>query len=279
MPRFIHGQPTAEGHGPSERIGAGQVGVLGALTTTLAVNLLANALPLHGQTTGEIAAQFSERFRPAGYTFGIWSLIYLGLLVYAVYQALPGQRDNPALRAIELPFYVSCTANVTWLFAWHYGRVSASLCAMFVLLAALVTIDQHLRHGAAPRTEAERWCVEAPFRVYLAWITVATFANFSAWMEARGMIPADLAGDGWAIVLLSALTIIVAFVGWLRKDALFLGVVLWALIGIVVRHGLDSSVSLAAVGAILVTTMLLVRSLLWRHAHGSEPSLQRAGMP
>jgi len=49
---------------------------------------LANALPLNGQTTGEISDRFQVYFVPAGYVFAIWFVIYLGLIAFAVYQAL-----------------------------------------------------------------------------------------------------------------------------------------------------------------------------------------------
>ena len=68
---------------------------------TIAVNGLANALPINGQQTGEISDRFQTYFTPAGYVFSIWGVIYLGLLAYAVFQALPRQRDSAVLRAIE----------------------------------------------------------------------------------------------------------------------------------------------------------------------------------
>ena len=39
---------------------------------TIVVNSLANALPLNGQTTGEISDRFVVYFTPAGYVFSIW---------------------------------------------------------------------------------------------------------------------------------------------------------------------------------------------------------------
>ena len=67
-----------------------------ALVATLAVNAMANILPINGQTTGQISDRFQVYFVPAGYVFSIWSLIYLALAAYVVYQALPSQRSNPA---------------------------------------------------------------------------------------------------------------------------------------------------------------------------------------
>ena len=64
------------------------VNVLGTIAV-IVVNALASALPLNGQTTGEISDRFDVYFVPAGYVFSIWGLIYVGLLAFSVYQALP----------------------------------------------------------------------------------------------------------------------------------------------------------------------------------------------
>jgi hypothetical protein len=37
---------------------------------------------------------------PAGYAFTIWSLIFTLSLGYAVWQALPSERENPLLRRV-----------------------------------------------------------------------------------------------------------------------------------------------------------------------------------
>jgi hypothetical protein len=37
---------------------------------------------------------------PAGYAFIVWSVIYLGSIVYAVYQFRPARREDPLLRRI-----------------------------------------------------------------------------------------------------------------------------------------------------------------------------------
>jgi hypothetical protein len=82
----------------------------------IAVNGLANALPLNGQTTGEISDRFDVFFVPAGYVFSIWGVIYLALLGFTIYQALPAQRDNPRLHRIGYLYALSCAANIAWLF-------------------------------------------------------------------------------------------------------------------------------------------------------------------
>ena len=105
-----------------------------AVIATLIVNGLASALPLNGLTTGEISDRFQVYFVPAGYVFSIWGVIYLGLILFAIYQALPAQRDNPRLARVGYLFVLSCVANTAWLFLWHYEQFAWTILAMLTLL-------------------------------------------------------------------------------------------------------------------------------------------------
>ena len=105
---------------------ANLVTVLIALT----VNTLASALPLNGQSTGEISDRFAVYFVPAGYVFAIWFFIFVGWIAFAIYQFLPAQKENPRLRKLGYLFAVSNLFNAAWLFAWHYNRFGLSVRAV-----------------------------------------------------------------------------------------------------------------------------------------------------
>jgi benzodiazapine receptor len=93
-----------------------QVLVLLSTMAILAINGLASASGLNGQTTGEISDRFQVYFVPAGYVFAIWGLIYLALIAYSIYQALPVQRQNLRLQRTGWLYVLSCAANIAWLF-------------------------------------------------------------------------------------------------------------------------------------------------------------------
>ena len=49
---------------------------------TVAVNGLANALPINDITTGELSDMYPNLFVPAGLTFAVWGVIYILLAVF-----------------------------------------------------------------------------------------------------------------------------------------------------------------------------------------------------
>jgi hypothetical protein len=230
-----------------------------AIIVTIVVNGLANALPINGQQTGEISDRFPVLFVPAGYVFSIWGLIYVGLVAFAVYQALPAQRANDRLRRIGYWFVVSCLANAVWILLWHYNLFPVSLLAMLLLLASLIVIYLRLDIGRTATAAAEKWAVDAPFSVYLGWITVATVANATTVLYDLGWNGGGIGPEFWAVLMIAAATIICLAVILTRRDVAYSLVIIWALIGIAVKQGDRSqSVATAAIVAAVVVALALV---------------------
>jgi hypothetical protein len=236
-----------------------------AFGATVAMNGLANALPLNGQTTGEISDRFQVYFVPAGYVFSIWGLIYLGLGAFAVYQLLPAQRENPRLQRIGYLFALSCLANVAWLFLWHYELFALTVIAMLALLLTLIAIYLRLDVGRTPVPAAEEWLVRLPFRIYLGWITVATIANVTSFLDYAGWGGWGIRPEVWAVIMLVAGAAIAAAVGLTRGDGAYMLVIVWAFVGIAVKHAATPLVATAAwVMTGVVVVMLVVSVVLGR---------------
>ncbi len=226
---------------------------------TVGVNGLANALPLNGQSTGEISDRFQIYFVPAGYVFSIWGLIYLVLLGFTVYQALPAQRENPRLRSVGYWFAFGNLANAVWIFLWHYEVFSLTLVAMLALLASLIVIYLRLDVGRVPVPAAERWLVNLPFSIYLGWITVATIANVTQVLNYFGWGGWGLAPEVWAVIMLSVGVLVAGAMAWTRGDIAYLMVIVWAYAGIAVKH---AATPLVANVAWITMALVLVEVLL-----------------
>lgn len=213
-----------------------QISVIATVLVTLVVNGLANGLPLNGQNTGEISDRFNVYFVPAGYVFSIWGLIYIGLIAYAVYQALPSQRENPRLRATGWWIALGGLANSTWIFLWHYNQFPLTLVAMLVLLATLIVTYLRLGIGRTTITSGEKWTVHLPFSIYLGWITVATVANISDVLDFLKWNRFGIAPEIWMSIVLAAVLVIAVIMNFTRRDIAYAAVLLWALAGISVKQ-------------------------------------------
>ena len=217
-----------------------------AVVATVVVNVLANALPFNGLSTGDVSDRFDVYFTPAGYVFSIWGLIYIGLVAYAVYQLQPRHSASPELRGIALPFGVASAGNIAWLFLWHYLLIPWTLVAMLPLLGALVAIYLRLGIGRRTTSAAERWCVRVPFSIYLGWITVATIANVTDVLYWMGWNGWGVSPAAWAVAVLVVATAISVVVAHTRRDVAYGAVIAWAFVGIGVRQAGTPTVAVTA---------------------------------
>jgi hypothetical protein len=219
---------------------------------TIIVNGLANILPFNGQTTGEISDRFSIYFVPSGYVFSIWGLIYLGLLFFSLFQALPANRDNQLFKKIAPPYWISNLANATWVILWHYEYFPLTLFAMLVIFASLLYIYRQISQEEN-KSDNQTWFVRLPFSVYLAWISVALIANvsqvlfYSKW-NGWGIPPA-----AWAVIMLVIATVIGMLMAWRERDNAFVLVLIWAFVGIALKQA--NSVLVANTAWVAVTLL------------------------
>ena len=240
--------------------------IIGIITiiATIAINGLANALPINGQNTGEISDRFAVYFVPAGYVFSIWGLIYLGLIVYAIFQALPAQRENPRLRATGWWIFLGGLANITWIFLWHYEQFPLTLIAMLILLATLIITYLRLGVGRSPASRAEKLAAHLPFSIYLGWITVATVANVTSLLEGLAWDGFGIAPEIWMGIVLTAVLGIALLMNFTRRDVAYAAVILWALAGISIKHAAVAAVALPTWITFALVLGSLVTALLMR---------------
>lgn len=231
-------------------------GIIAAYLLMVAVNVLANALPIAGVTTGAVSARYASLFTPAGFTFSIWAVIYLALGAFVIYQATPAQRSNADLAVISRPFVLSCLANTAWIFAWHHELLLLSLALMAVLLVALLVIYRRLHVAEAWAPRAQRIFTQGPFSLYTAWITVATLANISAVQAAFDLSDLWLDAVNWTLVKLALAASLGATFALRRGDVLFPLVVAWAAVGIMVGQVSTPAVAGAAATVALICAIL-----------------------
>lgn len=232
----------------------------------IAVNALANTLPINGQQTGEISDRFAIYFVPAGYVFSIWGLIYLGLLLYTVYQALPSQIDNPTLKKISLYYWISSAANSIWIVLWHYEVFPVTLLAMVVILLALIIVYTTLKADPAFSRGLPMWLVTVPFGIYLGWITVATVANASQLLYYLGWGGWGIAGQTWAALMILVAAALGIGMALRFRSAAYNLVLVWAFVGIAVKFPGEPVVSTTAYAGVGLAAVAAGVALLRKRA-------------
>jgi hypothetical protein len=206
-----------------------------AYVAMVAVNFLANSLPINNRSTGDISDAYPNLFAPAGPAFSIWGLIYLLLGGYVLYQFVKkDQKIEDLLKKINPFFIATSLANISWIFAWHYDYIGLSVLIMSSLLFFLIKIADILR--AEKFTSIEKLFIWAPFSVYFGWITVAAIANITVFLVGIGWNGFGLADFVWTSIIL----LVGALIGILRmhkdKNIAYGLVLVWAYSWILFKH-------------------------------------------
>ena len=241
-----------------------------AVVLTIVVNSLANILPINGKNTGQLSDNIPNLFVPSGITFAIWGVIYLLLILFAIYQA----RDFFKKEKIEMPYLTKITpffilasaANILWIFLWHYEQVALSLIAMLILLISLIAIYIKLNVGQQQTPLKEKMFIHVPFSVYLGWITVATIANITAWLVIISWDGFGISDVTWTIIVLCVATLLTLIILYKRKDIAYSLVIIWALLGIVIKRMQDQTeIATTATIAIVVIIIAIIGTFIFKY--------------
>ncbi|MFB9644186.1 tryptophan-rich sensory protein [Microbacterium terregens] len=197
---------------------ARQIAVLSALGFTL-VAVLVGVGGLGGTDVadsqgGQLSAQGSF-LAPAGPAFSIWSVIYAGLIGYAVWQALPGQRASDRQRAVGWWIALTIVLNGLWLVAAQFLTIEWTVVVILLLLVALCVT---FRLSVVTRTpRAGFWdalWIDGVTGLHLGWVTLASVANIAAWLT--GVVPESWAdaASAWGIAVLVVVAVIGLGIAW-----------------------------------------------------------------
>jgi hypothetical protein len=230
------------------------------LMAVIALNGLAASGAMSGDSIGVIANRYRSLFLPADYVFGIWSLIYLGLIASTVYQALPTAGAARAVERLGVWWAVTGALNVAWLTLFSFGQFALALVVMLVFLATLVMIGERIRRGPLP-TLAERAFVIWPQDLYLAWISVALIANSFQVAHVVGFGGLGIPESTWAVGMMGVATLLGAVMAWGRGNWLFPLTVAWAVRGIGARYA--DLPAIAVPSAWLVPVGMALGAVAW----------------
>ncbi len=236
---------------------------LAVLILILWWNYYSNTGNINGTTIGNISATVNNLFTPAAYAFSIWGVIYLFLVsssIFFIYRAFSNKKNSfVSLACVSL--ILANLLNGIWIWFWLNESFLLSVIVMLGILLTLTTaaIKLDLEKYDAPLMEL--FFLFWPLTIYLAWISVATIANISAYLTAISW-DAPISRVFWAYTMVAVTGILALYMLYTRNMREFVAVVIWALLAIAVRNW-EREIGLAY-ECIIVSAILAIENT--RHA-------------
>lgn len=218
------------------------------------------------ESSGGALAADATRLAPAGPAFSIWSVIYLGLAAYTLWQWLPSQSERPLHRGIGWWAAASMVLNAVWLLVTQQGWIWVSVVVIFALALVLGMLLKQL--SAMPRSGVvDRVVVDGTFGLYLGWVAVATCANVTAAFVSSGVEPSPGVSDLVAALVLAVVAALgVIFARALGGRYAVAAAVAWGLAWIsVARITAEPKSIITAVVAAVVALLVLATPVAITH--------------
>ncbi|MGW8482891.1 TspO/MBR family protein [Microbacterium sp. NPDC055903] len=210
---------------------------------------------------GALSAQGSP-LAPAGPAFAIWTLIYVGLAAYTIWQALPARRADERQRAVGWWIAASMVLNGLWLVAARFGPLFSTVLVIAGLLAVLARIIVLLGRTDATGF-ADTALTEGVSGLHFGWVTIATVANAAAWLAQ--VLPEEIGAQGHALgvivlVVVAAIGTVSALVTQRLTPALATSWgIAWVAVG---RIGGEPQSTPIGIAAVVVAVVILVAGIV-----------------
>jgi len=198
---------------------------------------------------------------PAGYAFSIWSIIYLGIIAFPIYQLIRRKTGDAAWKKIHLLFAINAVCNGLWLVAASYDWQWISVAIIMIMLITLYIINQLIVERKAAGDQIHYWLERFPMSIYFAWITLATALNFSSALSFYDWDGFGISQEIWTLVIMSVASIIAFLVFRRFREAGYASIVVWAFVALFVKHqGAIVSIAGLSIAIVIVFSILTVSS-------------------
>ncbi|MGR0221434.1 tryptophan-rich sensory protein [Agromyces sp. ZXT2-6] len=219
----------------------------------------------------------STLIAPGTPAFSIWSVIYTGMLAYAIWQLLPAQRADARHRRIGYAVAASLVLNALWIGVVQLDLLGLSLPVTVALVAVLAWLFVQLRRNR-PKNLVDTIVTDGSIGLYLGWVVVATAANATAVLAAADFSGWGLPDETWAVIVIAAAAAVgVGLAVWGRGRIAPMLSLCWGLSWVAVARLTDEPESTTTgIAAIIAVAVVVVMTLGMRiaamrsaHAGGS----------
>jgi hypothetical protein len=226
---------------------------------TIAFNWLAAVGRVNGVSPSDISDKYPTSVTPADYAFSIWSLIYVGLIAFSIYQLTPSATAR--FRNMRSLYILTCALNCAWLYMWYSDQIAICLVLILLLAGCLFLINLKLRETTGM---GEYWFAKAPFGIYFGWVTAATLVNFAVLLVHWNVAISTTAWTWLGVGLILLATTLGVIIRIRLANYLYPLAIAWALTGIGVKQSGQTLIVVAtAIGTIacLIATLSFVVGL------------------
>lgn len=227
----------------------------------------AGGTPIQDAAGGALSAS-STAIAPDGPAFSIWSVVYAGLIGYAVLQLFRTANDERHERLV-VPAVLSLLLNAAWILSVQFGFLWASEPIIVALLVVLIWTFTILRRTPS-RGVVEAILTDGTFGLYLGWVCVATAANTAAVLTAAGFRGFGLGQDPWGVVVAAVAGLVGVLIAlWGRGRLAPMASVAWGLAWVAVGRFEGPLVSVpTAVAAVVAAAAVVVVTVVVRARAG-----------
>ncbi|XP_037613524.1 uncharacterized protein LOC119480938 [Sebastes umbrosus] len=281
---------------------SGRLAVIAVSVVGFAISLVFNGLSVVGvgpyvTTTANVSAVFDTQITPSGWTFNIWSVIYVWLTAMIIYIVAGLCRKNGngyvycSPPVLPYGFFISWCLNlcfnIGWLLVWDRGEMIIALVFLVLVILTNYSMICFICHGLhvygawlKKYHRVDLWLIRVLVQngvmIYTTWTTIATLINLSIVLTYDVKLsPADAATISYSVlaVVLAVWFVLENFVldKHVRYILVIYPVVIWALSGNLdknfdaespSRNGIFIVVLLALACVLFVIRLVLV---VWRH--------------
>lgn len=258
---------------------------IGNLITPIACFLVIGLSNLDFSTVFNSSA-YPNLINPAPITFAIWGPIFIFQGLFYIYQARDlfksseNKIDMPYVHEASIFFMLSWISTTLWYILWASGFVWPAVAAMYAYL--LTSLGGYFRLGINKRERAlkEHLFVTVAWSMLAGWVTVATIVNTTTGFVSLGFNPSPIGEIGWSILILGVVLLIYLTVLVTRNDYVFVGVGLWATIGVFIERMDPSNAPqleiaiVSGIGAIILVLAITTR-FVKQYRRGGIQTLRR----
>lgn len=209
---------------------------------------------------GDLVNDGRQTLEAAGYAFSIWSVIYLGLLAYAVYQALPATKETPGLRLLGWPSVIAMAGCGAWLIA---AAMDAKWATVAIIAGSALALCVPLVKRYPVQGAKDFWMVAAPVSLLAGWLTVASAINVLTVLTSSGVIQPETA-DAWAASGIVTVLAIGIGITTASRNLVYPLPIAWGLVGVAVAEQAERLTIALLAGGVAVVLLAVV---VWVGTH------------